>query len=55
MKKTGGHKICIICNNDYYVSGYRFENSKFCSRQCKECHWIEHKKDKSKNREVLNG
>jgi len=34
MRKTGGYKHCSICNKEYYISGYRYKKSNFCSRNC---------------------
>lgn len=32
--KNGLDKICTVCDKEYYISGYRAENSKFCSKEC---------------------
>lgn len=32
--KNGLNKICTVCNKEYYISGYRAEKSKFCSKDC---------------------
>ena len=32
--KNGLDKVCTVCNKEYYISGYRAENSKFCSKEC---------------------
>lgn len=44
--KNGLDKICTVCSKEYYISGYRAEKSKFCSKECwskrrklKECEY----------------
>lgn len=34
--KNGLDKKCTVCNKEYYISGYRAEKSKFCSKACWE-------------------
>lgn len=52
QKKTGIFKKCIVCGKEYYVTKKRIEESKYCSRKCRD-------KDKSlkvvgQNRKIIN-
>lgn len=35
-RKKGKEITCLECRNKFYISKYRFENAKFCSRSCKD-------------------